>query len=86
MAGSRSRKGAVRLYRPRADARGGVPGRGRDVAVAREGLAGGPGMTLQDVTEQLGHSTIVLTNDTYGHSLDGRRSEMARELDAVLGG
>ncbi len=43
-------------------------------------------MTLQDVTEQLGHSTIVLTNDTYGHSLDGRRSEMARELDAVLGG
>jgi hypothetical protein len=36
--------------------------------------------------EQLGHSTIVLTSDTYGHLLDGRRSEMARELEAVLGG
>ena len=43
-------------------------------------------MTLQDVKEQLGHSTIVLTSDTYGHLLDGRRSEMARELEAVLGG
>jgi integrase len=44
------------------------------------------GMNLQDVKEQLGHSTIVLTSDTYGHLLDGRKSEMARELDAVLGG
>jgi integrase len=44
------------------------------------------GMTLQDVKEQLGHSTIVLTSNTYGHLLDGRRSEMARELEAVLGG
>ena len=44
------------------------------------------GMTLQDVKEQLGHSTIVLTSNTYGHLLDERRSEMARELEAVLGG
>jgi hypothetical protein len=28
-------------------------------------------MTLQEVKEQLGHSTIVLTSDTYGHRLDG---------------
>jgi integrase len=44
------------------------------------------GMTLQDVKEQLGHSTIVLTSNTYGHLLDERRSGMARELEAVLGG
>jgi hypothetical protein len=43
-------------------------------------------MTLQDVKEQLGHSTMVLRSDAYGHQLDGRGSEMARELEAVLGG
>lgn len=31
------------------------------------------------------HST-VLTSDTYGQLLDGRRSDMARELEAVLSG
>jgi integrase len=45
-----------------------------------------PGMTLQDVKEQLGHSSIVLTSNTYGHVVDAGRTEMARELEAVLGG
>jgi integrase len=43
-------------------------------------------MTLQDVKEQLGHSSIVLTSNTYGHVVDAGRTEMARELEAVLGG
>jgi hypothetical protein len=43
-------------------------------------------MTLQDVEEQLGHSTIVLISKMSGHLLDERGSEMARGLEAVLGG
>jgi hypothetical protein len=34
----------------------------------------------------LGHSTIVLTSNTYGHVLEQRQQEMARGMDAVLGG
>ena len=43
------------------------------------------GMTLEDVKNQLGHSTIVLTSNTYGHVLEQRQREVARAMDAVLG-
>jgi integrase len=44
------------------------------------------GMTLEDVKNQLGHSTIVLTFNTYGHVLEQRQRQVARAMDAVLGG
>jgi integrase len=44
------------------------------------------GFGLEDVKNLLGHSTIVLTSNTYGHVLEQRQQEMARGLDAVLGG
>ena len=44
------------------------------------------GFGLEDVKNLLGHSTIVLTSNTYGHVLEQRQQEMARGMDAVLGG
>jgi integrase len=44
------------------------------------------GMTLEDVKNQLGHSTIVLTSNTYGHVLEQRQRQVAAAMDAVLGG
>lgn len=44
------------------------------------------GMTLEDVKNQLGHSTIALTSNTYGHVLEQRQRQVARAMDAVLGG
>lgn len=44
------------------------------------------GMTLEDVKNQLGHSSIVLTSNTYGHVLEQRQRQVARAMDAVLGG
>jgi integrase len=44
------------------------------------------GMALEDVKNQLGHSTIVLTSNTYGHVLEQRQRQVARAMDAVLGG
>lgn len=44
------------------------------------------GMTLEDVKIMLGHSTIVLTSNTYGHVLDERQMQVARAMDAVLVG
>jgi integrase len=44
------------------------------------------GMTLEDVKQQLGHSSITLTSNTYSHVLEGRQRERARVMDAVLGG
>jgi integrase len=35
---------------------------------------------------QLGHSTIVLTSNTYGHVLEQRRRQVARAMVALLGG
>jgi hypothetical protein len=34
----------------------------------------------------LGHSSIVLTSNTYGHVLERRQRLVARGMDAVLGG
>lgn len=44
------------------------------------------GMTLEDVKSQLGHSSIVLISTTYGHVLEQRQRQVARAMDAALGG
>jgi integrase len=44
------------------------------------------GFTLEDVKNLLGHSSIVLTSNTYGHVLEQRQRAVARGMDAVLGG
>ena len=43
------------------------------------------GMTLEDVKQLLGHSSITLTSNTYGHVLEQRQRQVARAMDAVLG-
>ncbi len=44
------------------------------------------GFTLEDVKNLLGHSSIVLTSNTYGHVLEQRQQQVARGMDALLGG
>jgi integrase len=44
------------------------------------------GMTLEDVKNLLGHSSITLTSNTYGHVLELRQRQVAAAMDAVLGG
>ena len=44
------------------------------------------GFSLEDVKNLLGHSSIVLTSNTYGHVLEGRQRELADGLDTVLTG
>ncbi len=44
------------------------------------------GMTLEDVKQLLGHSSIALTSNTYGHVLEQRQRQVALAMDAVLGG
>jgi integrase len=43
------------------------------------------GFTLEDVKNLLGHSSIVLTSNTYGHVLKERQRQVAMGMDAVLG-
>lgn len=43
------------------------------------------GVPLRTVADQLGHSTIVLTANTYGHVIPESRSEAAAAMDRVLG-
>lgn len=42
------------------------------------------GFTLEDVKNLLGHSSIVLTSNTYGHVLEQRQQQVALGMDAVL--
>ena len=44
------------------------------------------GFTLEDGKNLLGHSSIVLTSNTYGHVLEQRQHLVAQGMDAVLGG
>jgi integrase len=46
----------------------------------------GQGFTLEDVKNLLGHSSIVLTSNTYGHVVEQRQREVALGMDAVLAG
>ena len=43
------------------------------------------GFTLEDAKYMLGHSSIVLTSNTYGHVLEQRQLAIADGLDAALG-
>ena len=43
------------------------------------------GFTLEDVKNLLGHSSITLTSNTYGHVLERRQQQVAAGMDAVLG-
>jgi integrase len=45
----------------------------------------GAGLSLKAVSDQLGHSTIVLTANTYGHLTPDARDEAAQAMDRVLG-
>jgi hypothetical protein len=38
------------------------------------------------VKHLLGHGSITLTSNTSGHVLEQRQHQVAREMDAVLGG
>jgi integrase len=65
------------------------------IALSRPGLASlirdsqlvsySGGSRLEDVKQLLGHSSIVLTSNTYGHVLEQRQPQVARGMDAVLG-
>ena len=44
------------------------------------------GFTLEDVKNLLGHSTVTLTSNTYGHILEQRQQQVAAGMDAILGG
>jgi integrase len=43
------------------------------------------GFTLEDVKNLLGHSSITLTSNTYGHVLEQRQRQVAASMDLVLG-
>jgi integrase len=45
----------------------------------------GQGLPLDDVKRVLGHSSITMTSDTYGHLLPGRTRAIAEALDRMLG-
>ncbi len=76
----------TRAYQ-RALARAGLPhGRFHDLRHAAATFLLAQGFTLEDVKNLLGHSSIVLTSNTYGHVLEERQREVASGLDAVLGG
>ena len=46
----------------------------------------GPGVAGLTPGDEVGHSTIVLTSNTYGHVLEQRQGQVASAMDAVLGG
>jgi integrase len=43
------------------------------------------GGSLVDVMRLLGHSSIAVTVDTYGHLVEGRSRELADVMDRLLG-
>ena len=68
-------------------ARAGLPrSRFHDLRHAAATFALSQGFTLEDVKYHLGHSSIVLTSNTYRHVLERRQRAVARGIDAVLGG
>ncbi len=44
------------------------------------------GMTLEDVRQLLGHSSITLTSNTHDHVLEQRQLQVAQAMDAAVGG
>jgi integrase len=45
-----------------------------------------PKACLKVISEMLGHSSIVVTADIYGHLLDDARAEAAAAMDRALSG
>ena len=43
------------------------------------------GLSLKSVSELLGHSSISVTSDIYGHLLDEQRAETATAMEKALG-
>ena len=85
--GSPQDAAAVTRAFKRALARAGLPeSRFHDLRHAAATFLLGRGFTLEDVKNLLGHSSIVLTSNTYGHVLEQRQRQVARGMDAVLGG
>ena len=58
----------------------------RDLRHTTATFALAQGFTLEDVKQLLGHSSIVLTSNAYGHFWEVREQEVASGMDAVLGG
>jgi integrase len=70
----------------RALVRAGLPqSRFHDLRHAAATFALAQGFTLEDVKNLLGHSSILLTSNTYGHVLERRQREVAAAMDLVLG-
>jgi len=46
----------------------------------------GQGFTLEEVKNLLGHSSITLTSNTYGHVLEQRQRQVATAMDAAPAG
>ncbi len=42
------------------------------------------GLSLKEISEQLGHSTIRLTADTYSHVLPDLKQEGVRKMEVLL--
>jgi integrase len=57
-----------------------------DLRHAAASLALEQGASLREVMELLGHSSITLTANTYGHIRDRAMRNVADKLDAALGG
>ena len=46
----------------------------------------GAGVPLTVVSQMLGHSSVSITGDVYGHVLDGMKRDAAEAIAAALGG
>ena len=79
--------GTVSAGAPGSARRAGLPhSRFQDLRHAAATFLLAQGFTLEDVKNMLGHSSIVLTSNTYGHVLEQRQQQVARGMDAVLSG
>ena len=67
-------------------ARPGLPKDSQDLRDAAPTFLLVQGMTIEDVKDLLGHSSITMTSNTYGHVLEERQRQVARAMDAVLAG
>jgi integrase len=75
----------TRAFR-RALVRRGLPrSRFHDLRLATATFLLAQGFGLEDVKNVLGHSSIVLTSNTYGHVLEQRQVQVAAGMDAALG-
>jgi len=85
--GSPQDAAAVTRAFKRALVRAGLPeSRFHDLRHAAATFLLGRGFTLEDVKDLLGHSSITLTSNTYGHVVERRQQQVAEGMDAVLGG